>query len=108
MSAQHTDHKLDAALEDSFPGSDPVSISQPKPDNRPRARVPMHDAMLQAAGDALEQGRDTLSQAGTAAAERGSALTSDIVDMTRRNPLGALAGAAAAGFFISVILRGRS
>jgi hypothetical protein len=30
-----TDQKLDRALEDSFPGSDPVSISQPAPDRAP-------------------------------------------------------------------------
>jgi hypothetical protein len=30
-----TDQKLDKALEDSFPGSDPVSISQPAPDDKP-------------------------------------------------------------------------
>ena len=29
------DSKLDRALEESFPGSDPVSISQPKPDRSP-------------------------------------------------------------------------
>jgi hypothetical protein len=31
----NTDHRLDRALEDSFPGSDPLSISQPAPDNAP-------------------------------------------------------------------------
>jgi hypothetical protein len=30
------DEKLDDALEESFPGSDPVSISQPAPDEKPR------------------------------------------------------------------------
>jgi hypothetical protein len=29
-----SESKLDGALEDSFPGSDPVSISQPKPDRQ--------------------------------------------------------------------------
>jgi hypothetical protein len=30
------DEKLDDALEESFPGSDPVSISQPAPDEKPQ------------------------------------------------------------------------
>jgi hypothetical protein len=30
------DQKLDKALEESFPGSDPVSISQPATDDKPR------------------------------------------------------------------------
>jgi hypothetical protein len=29
------DKQLDKALEESFPGSDPVSISQPAPDEKP-------------------------------------------------------------------------
>jgi hypothetical protein len=29
------DRKLEQALEDSFPGSDPISISQPKPNREP-------------------------------------------------------------------------
>jgi hypothetical protein len=29
------DKMLDEALEESFPGSDPVSISQPEPDKKP-------------------------------------------------------------------------
>jgi hypothetical protein len=34
------DEKLDNALEESFPGSDPVSISQPAPDEKPQNRSP--------------------------------------------------------------------
>jgi hypothetical protein len=30
------DQKLDKALEQSFPGSDPISISQPGSDHKPR------------------------------------------------------------------------
>jgi hypothetical protein len=30
------DEKLDDALEESFPGSDPVSISQPAPEQKPQ------------------------------------------------------------------------
>ncbi len=30
------DRRLDEALEETFPGSDPVAISQPAPDNRLR------------------------------------------------------------------------
>ena len=29
------DEKLDNALEESFPGSDPISLSQPAPDEKP-------------------------------------------------------------------------
>jgi hypothetical protein len=32
------DRLLDEALEETFPGSDPVAISQPAPDNRLRRR----------------------------------------------------------------------
>jgi hypothetical protein len=33
---RRVDQKLDKALEESFPGSDPVSISQPAADDKPR------------------------------------------------------------------------
>jgi hypothetical protein len=33
------DEKLDDALEESFPGSDPVSISQPTPDEKPQKPI---------------------------------------------------------------------
>ena len=36
MEKRRLDQRLDKALEESFPGSDPVSISQPAPDNKPR------------------------------------------------------------------------
>ena len=36
MEKRRLDQRLDKALEESFPGSDPVSISQPAPDNTPR------------------------------------------------------------------------
>jgi hypothetical protein len=34
------DEKLDDALEESFPGSDPVSISQPASDEKPQKPTP--------------------------------------------------------------------
>jgi hypothetical protein len=34
------DEKLDDALEESFPGSDPVSISQPAPDEKSQKPIP--------------------------------------------------------------------
>lgn len=33
------DEKLDDALQESFPGSDPVSISQPAPDGEPQKPI---------------------------------------------------------------------
>jgi hypothetical protein len=37
------DEKLDNALEESFPGSDPVSISQPAPEEKPQKPIPGDD-----------------------------------------------------------------
>jgi hypothetical protein len=37
------DEKLDDALEESFPGSDPVSISQPAPKEKPQKPIPAGD-----------------------------------------------------------------
>jgi hypothetical protein len=36
--ARRIDRRLDEALEETFPASDPVSISQPAPDNRRRRK----------------------------------------------------------------------
>ncbi len=38
-SKEKLDKKLDKALEESFPGSDPVSISQPAPNDKPKGTV---------------------------------------------------------------------
>jgi hypothetical protein len=52
------DQRLDEALEDSFPGSDPLSISQPTPDNAPSqgselAAMVRNNPILALAGGAM-------------------------------------------------------
>jgi hypothetical protein len=45
------DKQLDKALEESFPGSDPVSISQPAPDEKPvKSKYPTGRPALKATG----------------------------------------------------------
>ncbi|MDQ2988694.1 MAG: hypothetical protein M3R60_06290 [Pseudomonadota bacterium] len=36
----HSEHALDEALAESFPSSDPIAVSIPKPSNSPLARPP--------------------------------------------------------------------
>jgi hypothetical protein len=49
MEKRKLDQKLDKALEESFPGSDPVSISQPAPDHKPNISEPI--AMVNGAAE---------------------------------------------------------
>ena len=66
-------------------------------------------------GDAVDRGQAAVSHAGTVASEMAESATqqittfaSELEAMTKRNPLGTLAGAVIAGVFIGFLARGRS
>jgi ElaB/YqjD/DUF883 family membrane-anchored ribosome-binding protein len=72
------------------------------------------ESVRKTAEDVTKQGQKAASQAGAAATEMADSASkqmttfaSEIIKMTRDNPLGALAGAAMCGVLIGLMLRGR-
>jgi ElaB/YqjD/DUF883 family membrane-anchored ribosome-binding protein len=72
------------------------------------------DSVRDSIGDAVDRGQAAISQAGTAANEMAESASrqvttfaSELAAMTRRNPLGTLAGAAMAGVLIGFLALGR-
>jgi ElaB/YqjD/DUF883 family membrane-anchored ribosome-binding protein len=73
------------------------------------------DTVRNAAGDLKERGQQAVSQASEAATEmaqsasqQATTFASELIKMTRNNPLGLLAAAALAGVVIGLFLRGSS
>lgn len=73
------------------------------------------DSVKNTVEDAVDRGQAALSHAGAAASEMAESATqqvktfaSELEAMTRRNPLGTLAGAVMAGVLIGFMARGRS
>jgi hypothetical protein len=72
------------------------------------------DAVKNTVGDAIDRGQTAVSRATTAASDMADTATdqvktfaSELEAMTRRNPLGTLAGAVMAGVLIGLFARGR-
>jgi ElaB/YqjD/DUF883 family membrane-anchored ribosome-binding protein len=73
------------------------------------------DSVRTAVGDLKERGQQAVSQASDAATEMAQSasqqvttIASELIKMTRNNPLGSLAGAALAGIVIGLFLRSGS
>lgn len=73
------------------------------------------DSVKDTVGDAVDRGQAAISHAGTAASEMAESakqqmttFASELEAMTKRNPLGTLAGAVMAGVFIGFVARGRN
>jgi ElaB/YqjD/DUF883 family membrane-anchored ribosome-binding protein len=73
------------------------------------------DSVRNTVGEAVDRGQAAVSKAGAAAnemaesaAQQAKTFASELEGMTRRNPLGALAGAVMAGVLIGILARGRS
>jgi ElaB/YqjD/DUF883 family membrane-anchored ribosome-binding protein len=73
------------------------------------------DSVKNAVDDVVERGQAYASQAGTAATEMADAATqqvktfaSELEAMTRRNPIGTIAGAVVVGILIGLLARGRT
>jgi ElaB/YqjD/DUF883 family membrane-anchored ribosome-binding protein len=71
------------------------------------------DSVKSTVGDAVDRGQAVASQAGAAASEMADSATqqmktfaSELEAMTKRNPLGTLAGAVMAGVLIGFLARG--
>jgi hypothetical protein len=71
-------------------------------------------SMKETLGDAVERGQAVVSQAKLAAADMADSTTqqvktfaSELEAMTRRNPLGVLAGGVMTGVLIGLMMRGR-
>jgi ElaB/YqjD/DUF883 family membrane-anchored ribosome-binding protein len=71
------------------------------------------DSVRDSIGDAVDRGQAAISQAGTAANEMAESASrqvttfaSELAAMTRRNPLGTLAGAAMTGVLVGFLARG--
>jgi ElaB/YqjD/DUF883 family membrane-anchored ribosome-binding protein len=71
------------------------------------------DSVRNTVGDAVDRGKAAISQAGAAAGDVAESASHQVVTfaselsaMTRRNPLGTLAGAAIAGVLIGFLVRG--
>jgi ElaB/YqjD/DUF883 family membrane-anchored ribosome-binding protein len=71
------------------------------------------DSVRDTVGEAVDRGQAALSQASAAASEMAESASqqvttfaSELAAMTRRNPLGTLAGAAIAGVLIGFLARG--
>jgi ElaB/YqjD/DUF883 family membrane-anchored ribosome-binding protein len=72
------------------------------------------DSVRNTVGDAVDRGQAAISQASAAANEMAESASqqvttfaSEFAAMTRRNPLGALMGAAMAGVLVGFLARGR-
>jgi len=72
------------------------------------------DSVRNTVGEAVDRGQAAFSQASAAASEMAESASqqvttfaSELAAMTRRNPLGTLAGAAIAGVVIGFLVRGR-
>jgi ElaB/YqjD/DUF883 family membrane-anchored ribosome-binding protein len=73
------------------------------------------DSVKGTVGDAMDRGQAAMSHAGAkaneiadSASQQMTTFASELTSMTRRNPLGALAGAAIAGMMVGLMARGRS
>jgi ElaB/YqjD/DUF883 family membrane-anchored ribosome-binding protein len=71
------------------------------------------DSMRDSVGDAVDRGQAAISQASAAANEMAESASrqvttfaSELAAMTRRNPLGTLAGAAMTGVLVGFLARG--
>jgi ElaB/YqjD/DUF883 family membrane-anchored ribosome-binding protein len=92
----------------------PASKSSSTTDNLADTARHAVESVRNTIGDAVDRGQAAMSQAGTAAndmAESASqqitTLASELTAMTRRNPLGTLAGAAIVGVLVGFLARGR-
>jgi ElaB/YqjD/DUF883 family membrane-anchored ribosome-binding protein len=72
------------------------------------------DTVRTTIGDAVDRGQAAMSQAGAAANDMADSASqqirtfaSELTAMTRRNPLGTLAGAAIVGVLVGFLARGR-
>ena len=95
-------------------GQSPPSRSSSLTDNLADTVRGTVDSMTASVGDAVDHGHAAFSQAGTAANEMAESASrqvttfaSELATMTRRNPLGTLAGAAMAGLLVGFFARGR-
>jgi ElaB/YqjD/DUF883 family membrane-anchored ribosome-binding protein len=95
-------------------GQSTRSISTSSADNLADTARGAVDSVRNSIGDAVDRGQAAISQAGAAANEMAESASqqvttfaSELAAMTRRNPLGTLAGAAMAGVLIGFLARGR-
>jgi ElaB/YqjD/DUF883 family membrane-anchored ribosome-binding protein len=95
-------------------GQSSVSKSTPSADNLADAARSAVDSVRDTVGDAVDRGQAAISQARDAANEMAESASqqvttfaSELAAMTRRNPLGTLAGAAMAGVLVGFLARGR-
>jgi ElaB/YqjD/DUF883 family membrane-anchored ribosome-binding protein len=100
----------------------PYSSGQPTPsesssstDNFADTAAGAVDSVRKTVGDAVDRGQAAISQGSAAANEMAESASrqvttfaSELATMTRRNPLGTLAGAAIAGVMIGFLARGRA
>jgi hypothetical protein len=75
----------------------------------------MTDTVKTAVGDAVDRSQAAVGKASAAAGDMAKSasqqvttFTSELEAMTKRNPLGMLAGAFAAGIFVAMLARGRA
>jgi ElaB/YqjD/DUF883 family membrane-anchored ribosome-binding protein len=91
-----------------------VSKSGSSTDNLADTARSAVDSVRDTVGDAVDRGQAAISQARDAANEMAESASqqvttfaSELAAMTRRNPLGTLAGAAMAGVLVGFLARGR-
>jgi ElaB/YqjD/DUF883 family membrane-anchored ribosome-binding protein len=92
----------------------PVSQSSSATDNLADTARHAVDSVRTTIGDAVDCGQAAMSQAGAAANDMADSASrqiatfaSELTAMTRRNPLGSLAGAAIVGVLVGFLARGR-
>jgi ElaB/YqjD/DUF883 family membrane-anchored ribosome-binding protein len=92
----------------------PASKSSSATDNLADTARHAVDSVRTTIGDAVDRGQAAMSQAGTAAndmvesaSQQITTFASELTAMTRRNPLGTLAGAAIVGVLFGFLARGR-
>jgi len=105
---------MNASSKPHNPGSPAFRSSQPS-ETIAATALGAVDSMKNTIGDAVDRGQAVVNQATAAAgdvaksaSQQVTTFASELEAMTKRNPLGTLAGAVIAGVLIGILARGRT